>query len=106
VAAGVAAQGRQAEQSSGEGERAGDVFGGDALKVGVATVAAVGVERQAEGYRAGVETRFASFTAPGEDFRAAEKIVHYRASLGAANIGGVAERARDGQGRAVLLPTG
>ena len=74
------------------------MFGSDALEVGVATMLTVGVEREAEWDGAGVETGFASFAAPGEDFRAAEEIVHDRTSLGTAYFAGLADRAGDGQG--------
>jgi hypothetical protein len=75
VATGIAPEGREAEEASDEGEGAGNVFGGDAAEVGVAAVAAVGVEGEAEGNGAGVEALFTGFATPGKNVQSAEKIV-------------------------------
>jgi len=76
VAARVAAERGETEQAANEGEEARDLFGWDAAKVGVAAVAAMSVEGEAKGDGAGVETLFAGFAAPRENFGTAEEIVN------------------------------
>jgi hypothetical protein len=98
VAAGVAAERRKSQEASGEGEETGDVLGGHALEVGVAAIAAVGVERETERDGACVEALFAGFAAPRENIEGADEIVRESAPLGAADFRGVTIWAGDGQG--------
>jgi hypothetical protein len=105
VAARVAAQGWQAQETAEEGGGSGDVFGRDFLQLGIAAQAAMRVERKAEWDRAGVEARFTLFAAPGQYPGCAQQIVRERASLGAAQFGGMAAGAGDRQCKwLVILP--
>jgi hypothetical protein len=76
VTTGVATQRWEAQETTQEGGPAGNVFGGDSLQVGVAAVGAVRVKGETKRNGTRVEARFADFTAPGQNFRTAEKIVH------------------------------
>ena len=98
VPAGVAAERREPQETSGEGKETGDVFRGDALEIGVAAIAAVGVERKTERDRAGVKALFALFTAPRENIENADEVVGQGASFGAADFRSVTIWTGDGQG--------
>jgi hypothetical protein len=97
VTARIAAERREAKETAKEGEEAGDMFRGDTAKFGVAAVATVSVKGEAEGYRAGVETLFAGFAAPGKNVERTKEIVGERAPLGATDAGGAAVWTGDGQ---------
>jgi len=98
VAARIAAQGGKTEKPAYKRERAGNKFGRNSLQIGVAAIATMRVQGKAKRDGAGVEASFAGFAAPGQNFRATEKIVRYRAPLGAAYFGGAADRAGNRQG--------
>ena len=98
VAAGIAAEGGKAAEAAEEGGPARNVLGSDTLQVGAAAKATVGVERDAKRGGARVKAGFAGFAAPGQNVRGTEKIVHHRASLGAAYFAGLANRTSKWQG--------
>ena len=72
VTTGIATQRSESKETTKDCGPAGNVFGSDSLKVGVAAKATVGVEGETKRDGAGVEARFARFAAPGQNFRAAE----------------------------------
>jgi hypothetical protein len=72
VPTGIATQGSESKETTKDCGPAGNVFGGDSLKVGVATKATAGVEGETKRDGARVEAGFARFAPPGQNFRAAE----------------------------------